>query len=172
MALFSPAPGGGKEVDYGYKGKGVLLHLLVDTKGNPIALKTTSASGNERQQVKKLLKTLRVSWNRLSNCSRAMPVLEADKGYDSAELRQTLIDMGILPLIPWRKVGKSNQRPSSKDSCKLFNVKIQRWKVERSFAWLKRKCRRLLMRWERLFETWSAFVQISLIYYWTQKLLG
>lgn len=30
MVLFTPGPVGGKEVDHGYKGKGSLLHLVVD----------------------------------------------------------------------------------------------------------------------------------------------
>lgn len=50
MALFPPAPGGGEEVDHGYKGKGGLLHLLVDRKGLPLWITNTSAKGDERHQ--------------------------------------------------------------------------------------------------------------------------
>lgn len=48
MGLFPPAPGGGAEVEHGYKGKGSLLHLLTDYNGNPLAITTTAANGNER----------------------------------------------------------------------------------------------------------------------------
>jgi len=48
MVLFAPAPGGGEEVEHGYKGKGSLIHLLVDQKGLPLWITNTSAKGDER----------------------------------------------------------------------------------------------------------------------------
>jgi len=56
MGLFPPAPGGGESVNHGYKGKGVVVHVLADGSGNPLAITTTPANGNERLQVKKILK--------------------------------------------------------------------------------------------------------------------
>nr|NGX34187.1 hypothetical protein [Candidatus Anoxychlamydiales bacterium]NGX34786.1 hypothetical protein [Candidatus Anoxychlamydiales bacterium] len=38
--------------------------------------------------------------------------------------------------------------------------------------WLKRKCRRLMMRWERKSEVWDAFAKLGLIYMWMEVLLG
>jgi hypothetical protein len=46
--LFPPSPGGGQEVNHGYKGKGSLLHLLIDGTGNPLAITTTDANGDEQ----------------------------------------------------------------------------------------------------------------------------
>jgi transposase len=54
--FFSAGKGGGKGVDYGYKGKGVTSHVLVDGRGNPLKITATSAAGDERQQVIPLLK--------------------------------------------------------------------------------------------------------------------
>ena len=51
MVFFSAGKGGGELVDYGYKGKGVTNHLLVDGEGSPIAIEVTSAKGDERLQV-------------------------------------------------------------------------------------------------------------------------
>ena len=48
--------GGGEEIEYGHKGKGVTSHVLTDGQGNPIKITSTSAAGDERQQVKPLLK--------------------------------------------------------------------------------------------------------------------
>lgn len=56
--FFSQGRGGGEEVGYGYKGKGVTNHLLVDTLGNPIAIKTTAANISERDQVIFLLQKI------------------------------------------------------------------------------------------------------------------
>lgn len=62
------------------------------------------------------------------------------------------------------------------ESTKLIADKLgitrRRWVVERTFAWLKRKCRRLLMRWERLPRVWNAFALLGLIYMWLENLLG
>ncbi len=54
--FFSAGKGGGKDVEYGYKGKGVTSHVLADGLGNPLKITATSAAGDERQQVKPLLK--------------------------------------------------------------------------------------------------------------------
>ena len=48
--------GGGKDVEYGYKGKGVTSHVLADGLGNPLKITATSAAGDERQQITPLLK--------------------------------------------------------------------------------------------------------------------
>ncbi|WP_338030014.1 hypothetical protein [Estrella lausannensis] len=37
--------------------------------------------------------------------------------------------------------------------------------VERAFVWLKRRCRRLLLRWERIAIIWSGFATLGLILY-------
>ena len=55
MGLFPPSPGGGEEINHGHKGKGTLFYLLIDGCGNPLAITTTGANGNEREQVEHLL---------------------------------------------------------------------------------------------------------------------
>ena len=70
-----------------------------------------------------------------------MLILEADKGYNSHELRLELLEMNVFPLIPYRKKNKKAELFRQQ-----FSIESKRWKVERSFAWLKRKCRRLLVR--------------------------
>ena len=168
MALFPSGPGGGEQVGYGHKGKGVLIHLLVDHEGHPLAASSTSAGGDERQQVEKLLDKIPVQqWIRKTG---KVSILEADKGYDSSALRQKLLNRKILPLIPYRKNRKDKVELSV--VCEMFSVKQKRWVVERSIAWIKRKSRRLLMRWERKYEVWSAFVQLSIVSYWINILLG
>jgi len=54
--FFSAGKGGGERVDYGYKGKGVLSHLLVDGLGQPLGVTSTGASGDERKEVVPLIK--------------------------------------------------------------------------------------------------------------------
>ena len=57
---FSPGPGGGKEIDHGYKGNGSLLHLVTDKEGMPLWITTTSAKGNERGQAVVLIDQLQL----------------------------------------------------------------------------------------------------------------
>jgi len=167
MVLFPPGPGGGKEVDHGYKGKGSLLHLVTDKEGSPLWITTTSAKGNEKDQALILLDQLQ-----MIQCkdSKQMTVCEADKGYDSDELRMQMLGKGYLPLISYRKNRKEKVR--IEEVYFYFKKPKRRWVVERTFSWLKRKCRRLLMRWERLPEVWNAFAVLGLIFMWLQNLLG
>lgn len=54
--FFSAGKGGGEGVAYGYKGKGVTSHLLVDGMGSPLQISATGADGDERQEVEPLIK--------------------------------------------------------------------------------------------------------------------
>lgn len=96
-------------------------------------------------------------------------VLEADKGYDSCELRQNLLKRRIVPVIPYRANRKDKVALS--EICKVFSIARKRWKVERTIAWIKRKFRRLMLGWERRYDVWYAFIQIALIFYWPHLLL-
>jgi transposase len=165
--LFPPGPGGGKEVEHGYKGKGSLLHLVTDKEGKPLWITTTSAKGNERIQALILLDQLQ-----MVECKniKQMTICEADKGYDSDQLRMEMLKRGYLPIIGYRRNRK--ERVTTEEIYNRFGISKKRWVVERSFSWLKRKCRRLLMRWERLPEVWDAFALLGLIFMWLNFLLG
>lgn len=169
MVLFPPSPGGGQEISHGYKGKGSLLHILTDSSGNPIAITTTAANEDERKEVKKLL--CQVEHLSKKGLQGRMMILEADKGYDSSWLRQALLAVNIFPLIPYRKI-RGREAPATTEICQTFNLQRQRWMVERAFAWLKRKCRRLLLRWERIAKIWSGFATLGLVYSWVRILVG
>jgi len=102
--------------------------------------------------------------------SKMMTICEADKGYDSDAFRQNLLNRGYLPVIGYRKHRK--ERTSTMEIANFFDFTRKRWVVERTFSWLKRKCRRLLMRWERLPTLWEAFSKLGLIYMWLGYLVG
>ncbi|WP_347566666.1 MULTISPECIES: transposase [unclassified Neochlamydia] len=72
---------------YGYKGKGMTTHLLVDGNGSPLSFEVTSAKGDERKQVEKLIDPHQGKLQRLYEFHPIIPILRADKGYDSEELR-------------------------------------------------------------------------------------
>ena len=60
MRLFPPGKGGEAKVDHGDKGKGILIHLLVDREGMPLSATMTAANGSEREQVPVLIESVDV----------------------------------------------------------------------------------------------------------------
>lgn len=134
MVFFSAGKGVGEEVDYGYKGKGVITHTLVDMYGSPVALTSTGASGDERKQVEPLLNKIN-SWIKSLTGRAVTPIMKADKGYDSRELRIKTLGKKIFPFIPYR-----GKKPP------VVYLEKMLWKVERGIEWLQRKYRRLVIR--------------------------
>lgn len=77
-----------------------------------------------------------------------------DKGYDYDQVRDQLDARGYTPHI--RPVGEDRIFARSHDPTKL----PRRWVVERLHSWLNRS-RRLVIRWERLKLTYTAFVHLA-----------
>jgi len=149
------------------------MHLLVDCKGQPLAITSTSSKGNERHQVTPLLEKAGVNCRLNNSYRRAMIIFEADRGYDADWLRADLLKVNIFPYIPRRKMGKESlNRPSNKAVREFFKIKPVRWVVERTFSWLKRQYRRLILRWERLPSVWESFLTAGLILNWVRVLSG
>lgn len=164
-ALFPPGKGGGSLVEHGYKGKGILIHLLVDLGGMPLAALTTAANANEREQVEPLLDQIKVQTLKPGRPPKKVKKLAADKGYDSKQLREDIRLRGIQPQIPKKKnAKKALGRP--------VNMDAPRFQVERAFSWLQRKFRRLAVRWERLPHCFDAFLTLGIIFLWIQRLVG
>lgn len=166
MVFFSRGKGGGEEVEYGFKGKGTTTHLLVDGNGSPVALTSTAANGDERQQVEPLLNKVRSKIESVQERFGKIPIFEADKGYDTDELRHKLLQRKLFPWICRRnKIKKIAEKIES-------TLKRMRWKVERAISWLQRKFRRLVVRWERRTRYWRGFLTFGLITFWMERLLG
>ncbi len=161
MGLFPSAPGGGEEVEHGYKGKGVLLHVLCEGNGLPLSCTVTAANGDERKEVDKLLDQMDAIR------PQKILILEADRGYDSEKLRDALLQRRIYPVVAYRK------RPSEKQARQPAPLLPKlRWKVERLHAWIKRSFRRLQSRWERKLSYWLGFIHCALIILWLKRLVG
>ena len=162
MVFFSNGRGGGEDVKYGYKGKGMTSHLLVEASGRPLAVCTTSAKGDERDQVVPLLRKVKKLTAKVWKRGK-VPVLEADKGYDAKRVREGALKNKTVPLIPYREGSKVE-----KGFCYLEKY---RWKVERTIAWIKTKYRRISTRWERKMKYWEGFLCFALIGLWMKFLV-
>src|SRR5580700_7109184 len=119
--------------------------VICDAAGLPIAVHTASATPHEVTLVKETIaQTLTVGRPRR---------IIGDRAYDSDPLDQTLAKAGVELIAPH----KTNRvRRKTQDGRPLRRYR-SRWKVERLFAWLN-AYKRIVTRWDRLSENFTAFV--------------
>ena len=139
---FSPSPLRRSRCGPRLQSKSVLSHLISDAQGHPLAWMSTEASGDERLQVQSLLQKVKTYLPK-TKCNEPI-ILKADRGYDARSLRHSLLNQLIYPLIPYRRM---RSRPGYKLEMTSF-----RWRIERSFSWLKVRYRRFLCRFEKSTE--------------------
>lgn len=134
--------------------------LVTDGEGLPIGLLVESAQKSEVRLAKATLETVCVA--RPRGRARSRPErLTCDRGYDSRAFRRYLTRRGIRHAIPLKRRPKTwkprRGRPPSCDA----TVYRQRWKVERTFAWLF-NYRRIVVRWERHVGVYRGFVLFAM----------
>lgn len=99
---------------------------------------------------------------------RSFDVVAGDKGYDSKAAREAIAERGSTPLIPHRK-NKDGTYPEraagfDKNQYKRRNV------VERLIGKLK-ECRHLATRYDKLADSFRAFIVLGFIRIWLKDLL-
>ena len=140
---------------YGFKGKGVLIHLISGAEGMPLPACSTPADADERKQVQSLPDGIEIKTGRPGR-------LAADKGHDPDELRKHLRIKGIQPQIPRKRNAGARQG-------KPVMMTAPRFQIERTFSWLQKKFRRLAVRWERLPDCFNSFLSLGIIVIWMQR---
>ena len=119
----------------GFSGKqlirGIKRHLVIDAHGHPLAFTIGRAHYNDQRNLLATIDAIRLVKRRLRPKR-----LGLDKGYDSEPLRRELRKRRITPNAPYRKnhVAIPLGRPPKDRREKRYHR--QRWKVERSFAWV------------------------------------
>lgn len=131
----------------------------------PISFCTTAANGDERQQVVPLLNKVKVKTSAVGRRKKRFKVLAGDKGYDAKWLRQLLRKRGIRGQIAKRR------RQDRKTIGRPIMISVPRFQQERCFAWLQRKYRRLVVRWERLQRCFDGFLHLAVIHIWINRIL-
>jgi len=156
---FAPATNGGEQVGLTKKGKGTKWMLVIDGHGLPLGFHLASATTAEVKLAEQTLDTVRVSRPR-GRPKRRPEKRVADRGYDSSAFRRALRRRGIRTCIP------PKQRPTTWRAKRGRPVRAhtadyrQRYKVERTFAWLG-NFRRLLIRWEHLSSVYRSFFTVA-----------
>lgn len=159
-ATFSKAKGGGDGIGCTRVGKGVKIMVLVDARGLPVAVDTTSATPHERRLVQRL-------FDFMLTAETPQRVI-GDKAYDSDELADQLADEGMELIAPHRR----NRRPENvtQDARPLRRYK-RRWTVERTIAWFQH-FRRLCIRWEKSTKLFSGFLHLGCTILLLKEVLG
>lgn len=141
---------------------------MTEGEGLPIAVAVTGAQVHEQKVLLPVVDQVRVA-RRRGPAKRRPKTLAADRGYDSRTVRQALRRRGIQPSIPqrvWRGRRRRRGRPP-----KVHPASLQRWKVERSHAWLD-NWRRLVTRYERHAHVYLAFLIIACLMTCLRRILG
>ena len=130
--------------------------VVADGKGIPIGLKLTSATPHEATLIESTLDTIRVPRAGKGRPRKRFSRLIYDRAADSMPLRNRLKSERKIDLIcPQR----SNQKTKVQDGRKLRRYK-HRWIIERTNSWLQ-NYRRVLVRFDRIFTMYSAFVTLA-----------
>jgi transposase len=135
-----------------------------EDQGVPIGGLVASAQPAEVKLAEATLAWVKVPRAQGGPRTRAKEVV-ADKGYDSGPLRERLRRRGIKPGIPEPR----GKKPVPGRKANLSSYR-QRWKVERSFAWLG-NYRRLVVRYEWLAHIYWAFVLLAFILICLERIL-
>lgn len=124
------------------------IHMCADEHGNPINFEITGGEVHDSKVATQLI-------NYVDEAEHFI----ADKGYDSDEVRDNVLNAGINPVIPRRK--NSVKLNSTFDSY-LYRM---RHLVENLFARLKH-FRSIATRFEKLARNFKAIVYIACTFIW------
>jgi transposase len=158
---FAPAKNGGDKVGLTKKGKGTKWMLVVDGTGLPLGFHLDGANRAEVKLAEQTLDTIRVSRPR-GRPKQHPQKLVADRRYDSSAFRRALRGRGIRMCIPPKRRPKTWKAKRGRPIVARKGDYRQRFKVERSFAWLG-NFRRLLIRWEHLFGVYRSFFAFTVM---------
>ena len=130
--------------DAGKKIMGRKRHILVDTLGLMVALVVTTACVQDRDGLKKLLRSFGVHRKKLRK-------IWVDGGYRGLVIEWVKVRFRYLLEVVLRS-----------DDMKGFVLLPRRWVVERTFAWLNNH-RRLSKDYERYTKTSETMIQIAMM---------
>ena len=139
------------------------MHVAVEQNGFPISIIASSANQHDSTKFVDVMENISEFVG--GNIIEEITAVYADKGYDSAVIRNYLKNRNMIACIPFRK----NSKSSEAKSCKKYNS--VRYVVERFFGWLKNGFHRTRIRCEKKCENYLAFVYLaSILMHW--RVLG
>jgi putative transposase len=128
--------------------KGSKRHILVDGRGVPLSIVVTGANRHDVSQLEIVLDEIVI--DRPENVEQN---LCADKGYSGEPAQKAIKERNYIPHVKQR--GEEIQEKKNNP-----NFKARRWVVEVTHSWFNR-FRKLLVRYEKLTETYEALLHIA-----------
>jgi transposase len=128
--------------------KGSKRHLLVDGRGVPLSIVVTGANRHDISQLEIVLDEIIIE--RPQNVEQN---LCADKGYTGVPAMKAIKERDYVPHITQRgeEIEEKKNNPA---------FKARRWVVEAAHSWFNR-FRKLLVRYEKLNETYQALLHLA-----------
>ena len=139
------------------RGKGAPCPLLVERQGLPLAVTRAAAQDHDVRWAQPPRALVRAPQRRGRPRTR-LPQLTADTGYDRRALRRWVRAHGTASGIPQR--ASPHRRSRGRPPLAPRRFARQRWRVERSFAWLQ-QFRRLAVRWDHSLVAYRGFVTVA-----------
>jgi len=131
---------------------GVKRSLLTEAVGIPVGIAIDGANRHDMKLVRRTLQSIFA--DRPEPTEQSPQGLCLDKGYDYEEVREIVKEFGFTAHI--RARGEEAQAIKHE-----AGFKARRWVVERTHSWMNR-FRRILVRWEKLAETYLAMLHLVL----------
>ena len=141
--------------------------MLCEGRGLPIAVAITPGQQHESTVVEPLLDEVSIAGKR-GRPRKRFTTVAGDKGYDIPRVRQAIEQRGSAALIPHKRL-RDGSYPSGSEGFDKVQYK-RRNVVERLIGRLK-ECRHLAMRYDKLAESFRAFVLLAFIRIWLKDLL-
>ena len=143
------------------------MHVAVESNGLPVSIVTSPANIHDSTRFTDVMKGISDFLDDKS--IRQIISVYADKGYDSASIRNYLKNKNIVLCIPKRNFKKNDNEKYS--DVNQINYNKTRYVVERFFAWLKNGFHRTRIRYEKNCDNYLGFVYLaSILMYW--RVLG
>jgi len=141
--------------------------VFCDGKGLPITVEVTPGQTHEATMLEALLDGVSIG-GKPGRPRERFEVVSGDKGYDGEPSREVIRSRGSQPLIPSRKRsdGSYPERAEGFDKKQYKRRNV----VERLIGRLK-EYRRIATRYDKLAESFKAFIIIGFIRIWTKHLL-
>ncbi|MBI5733906.1 MAG: transposase [Candidatus Kerfeldbacteria bacterium] len=137
---------------------GLKRSLAIDAWGNPLAIICLKANYHDQRSALPTLDRIK---------TKKPKRVGADKGYDAEIIRSGLLKRRIAPCLIRRS---NNLKNIGKIELREKRYCQQRWKVERSFAWLNNN-RRIDRFMEKKTTTYLGFCHLSFIKHYLKKLI-
>jgi len=133
---------------------GTKRSVLTDRRGAPLAVVVTGANTPDKTVALETVDSIGVL--RPEKVVYRLHHLCLDKGYDYADVIDGMLERDYILHLKHRGEAEPEVAPEKKHPAR-------RWVVERTHAW-HNKFRRLLVRWERLLESYKAMVYLASVF--------